>query len=58
MTNELPPPIASSQQEPRSPEAMYVNPEGNSYFCGYSFAAITDRCLESKPCLNGYADDQ
>ena len=37
------------------PESAYENPEDNSYFCGLTYAALAQRCLESRPCPTGVA---
>lgn len=31
----------------------YQNPPDNAYFCGANFSAITDTCLQRKPCPSG-----
>jgi len=42
---------AVRQPEQQQAQAtMYRNPRDNGYFCGTSYSAITDACLQSKPC--------
>jgi hypothetical protein len=36
-------------------QTSYQNPQDNVYFCGLTFTAITDACLQSKPCPTGIA---
>jgi len=43
--------------------ALFDNPEGNTFFCGFTYYAILDMCLQSKPCPGGFgtgicADDE
>ncbi|KAL9186471.1 hypothetical protein ACHAXT_005709 [Thalassiosira profunda] len=37
--------------------AAYENPDGNYFFCGESYAALSNTCLQSKPCPGGFASD-
>ncbi|KAL3799918.1 hypothetical protein HJC23_007391 [Cyclotella cryptica] len=43
--------------QPTSPpsQPQYQNPQDNSYFCGLTYADVTDMCLHSKPCPTGIA---
>jgi len=37
------------------PQPQYQNPQDNTFFCGLTYAVITDMCLHSKPCPTGIA---
>ena len=43
------------QTPPGSGVALYKNPAGNIYFCGFTYTTVTQQCLESKPCPTGVA---
>ena len=34
---------------------LYTNTQGNNYFCGETFSSVVSKCIQSKPCPNGFA---
>jgi hypothetical protein len=48
---------SSSTATMNSASPLYTNPQGNNFFCGMTFSSVELRCLQSKPCPNGFASE-